>query len=156
MDKNKSSIWKLEIIWWLFTLIAWIVVLLPIFSRVENYPFYIYNSIYIILAISYTRYIFLFKYTPFARSLVFKIIVLATAVPVAVLLIDGISEFQRLMDENGYEAFLGHLQPDSLSALGKYIRSQYFFFGVTSVICSVLFPIRMLISIWRVRNRDTV
>lgn len=156
MEQNKAGIWKLEIIWWIFTVVAVVVVLLPIFSRVPDYPFYISNIIFVVVAITYTRYIFLLKHTPIARSIVVKVIILATAVPVTVLLIDGVSEFQRLMDENGYEAFLGHLMPDSLSSLGKYIRSQFFFFGVTGVICSIILPIRMIISIWRVKNRNTV
>jgi len=121
VDQNKAAVWKLEIIWWIFTIVACVIVILPIFTKVPNYPFYLYNIIFVVVSITYTRYIFLLKHTPIARSLVFKIIILATAVPVTVLLIDGVSEFQRLMDENGYEAFLGHLTPESLSSIGRYI-----------------------------------
>ena len=156
MEDQQKGIWKLELIWWAFTAVTVLLVLLPIITRVPDYPFYFYNIIYIVLAITYTRYIFLLKHTPIAKSLIFKIIVLATAVPVAVLLVDGIAEFQMLVDEDGYVEFLGHLSPKSLTSLGKFIRSQFFFFGVTSVICSIVFPIRMLVSIWRVKNRGTV
>ena len=156
MEESKKSIWKLEALWWLFTAIVVVLVLLPIYTTVPDYPFYLYNTIFVVVAITYTRYIWMLKHTPIARSQVIKIIIIATALPVAVLLVDGLAEFQKVVDEEGYVAFLGHLTPESLTSLGKYIRSQYFFFGVTSVICAVIFPIRMIVSIWRVRNRDTV
>jgi hypothetical protein len=38
----------------------------------------------------------------------------------------------------------------------QYIRSEFLFFGVGSVIVSILLPFRMIISVWRTKNKGTV
>jgi hypothetical protein len=35
----------------------------------------------------------------------------------------------------------------------QYFKTEYLFFGVSSVISAILFPVRLLISFWRVYNK---
>ena len=85
-----------------------------------------------------------------------KVIFIFTSIPVTFLLIEGINSFQVYLDEVGINDFLGHLSNDQQQSLGTYIRTEMIFFGTSAVIGSILWPIRLIISIWRVRNRGTV
>ena len=146
----------LELVWWLVTGVVVMAVLLPIYQMVPDYPFWSYNILYIALLITYTRYMFLLRYTWFARLFWVKIIFIFTSVPVTFLLIEGINLFQVYLDEEGMYAFLNHLSLKEAETMSVYIRTQMIFFGTGTVIASIAWPIRLIISIWRVRNRGTV
>ena len=156
VESNKKERWKLEIIWWIFTLVATFAIMLPIFHMAPTFPFKTHNIVYILMTITFTRYIFLLRHTPFAWSIPFKIVFPCSALIVIILLGDGLMELQRYLDEEGFIDFLGHLPGDQAMNMVKYIRSEYFFFGVASVICCVILPIRMIVSIYRQKNKGTV
>jgi hypothetical protein len=69
---------------------------------------------------------------------------------------DGLMQLQNMLDEDGFLTFLSHLDGDTAQSMYRYIRSEYFFFGVTCVIGAILLPIRMIVSIWRQKNRGTI
>jgi hypothetical protein len=45
---------------------------------------------------------------------------------------------------------------DKRDSMIAYIRNQMFFFGMGSILSCVLLPFRLILSIWRGRNRGTV
>lgn len=148
--------WKIEIIWWIITAVILVVVMLPIYTKAPDFPFIPSNLLYIIVAITYTRYIFLLRYTPIAWSIPFKIIFPVSALLITFMFAGGLMELQRLLDEEGFLFFLGHLTGNEASSMAKYIHAEFFFFGVASVICSIILAFRMIISIYRQINKDTV
>lgn len=157
MDTTKLRLSGLmELIWWIMTALVVVVILFPVFENVPEYPFWTYNILYITLFITYTRYIFHLKHTWLARLFWLKIIFIFTSIPVTFLLIEGINSFQVYLDEVGINDFLGHLSNVQQQSLATYIRTEMIFFGTAAVIGSILWPIRLIISIWRVRNRGTV
>ncbi len=160
MDKisnlRNPQIWKIEIIWWIITAVIVVIFMLPIYRSTPQFPFKVNNIVYIALAITYTRYIFLLRHTPFAWSIPFKIVIPCTALMVIILMGDGLMELQNTLDEDGFLSFLSHLDGDTAQTMYRYIRSEYFFFGVTCVIGSILLPIRMIVSIWRQKNKGTI
>jgi len=145
-----------EAVWWFFTLVLALVVLFPIYREVPNYPFWWINIIAIVVFVTATRYIFLLKYTPIAHYQVMKGILVILAVPLIFNLVNNINFFQTYLDEQGILSVMGHLPPMRVDALEKYMRTQMILFGVGSVIASVVLPIRLIMSIWRVRNKGTV
>ncbi len=153
--KNKLL---LELIWWIFTVIVAVAVLYPIWSKVTVYPEYIniINAAYIIVAITLTRYIFLLKYTFIAQNQYLKAVLIIVSIPFIIYSIDGIFTFRTILDNDGFEAICKGVVDEQVVSLGMYYRNEYIFFGIASVIASVLFPIRMIVSIWRQRNRGTV
>jgi hypothetical protein len=153
---RNPQIWKIELIWWLITAVIVAIFMLPIYTTTPAFPLKGVNILYIALAVTYTRYIFLFRYTPFAWSIPFKIFFPCSALIILILMGDGLMELQNMLDEDGFLTFLSHLDGDTALTMFRYIRSEYFFFGVTCVICSILLPIRMLVSIWRQKNRGTI
>jgi len=70
------------------------------------------------------------------------------------LLLNGVGEFQAYSDEIGLQFIVSELPNVDQNSIIRYIKTEMLFFGVASVIVAVLFPIRLIVSIWRVRNRN--
>jgi len=63
MNKNNLSL-ILEVVWWIFTLLLVVGILFPIYSKANaTYPFYTSSILFIVVFVTFTRYIFLLKYT---------------------------------------------------------------------------------------------
>lgn len=146
----------LELIWWLFTTVLVIVVLLPVYTRVEAYPFYLTNVIYIVTFVTLTRYIFLLKYTFLAGRQALKVIFFFLCLPLLFYLGQELNYFQTFLDEEGVTAVVGNLDLPSQASLVRYIRNEMLLFGVGSMVAGVVFPLRLLVSVWRFRNRGEV
>lgn len=155
MNKNKLL---LELVWWIFTAIFTTMVLYPIWSKVTVYPERInyYNLAYIVIFITLTRYMFLMKYTFLANSQVAKAIMIIAVLPIIIFSIDGIFSFRQILDNDGYAAICQGVSDDQINAIGMYYRNEYLFFGVSAIITAIIFPFRMVVSIWRKINRGTV
>ncbi len=155
MNKNKLL---LELIWWIFTAIFTAMVLYPIWSKVTVYPERInyYNLAYIVIFITLTRYMFLMKYTFLANSQIAKAIMIIAVLPIIIFSIDGIFSFRQILDNDGYAAICQGVSDDQINAIGMYYRNEYLFFGVSAIITAIIFPFRMVVSIWRKINRGTV
>lgn len=148
---------QLEIFWWLFTASIAFLVVLPILLNVQGFPFLWSNIAFVVAFITLTRYIFLLKYTWLARRETFKIIIFFLCLPVLFFSIQEINLFQTYLDENGVEALVGQQFPyTKRTALGKYVHSEILLFGIGTVIAGVVFPFRLLISVWRGRNTNKV
>lgn len=157
MSNNKNILsLKLELLWWAFTLVLVAVIIIPIQNSVENYPFLFSNILFIIAFITLTRYVFLLRYTFLAHKEKLKIILFFASIPVIFFLINEVHFFQTFLDEKGLESFLGGLEINERNRMGGFIRKEMLFFGIGSVMTAILFPFRMLVSVWRVRNRGTV
>lgn len=147
MDKKIVT----EIFWWIVTGIITLAVLFPIISA-GRYEFTLPNAVLIAAFITITRYMFLLKNTFLSPLQWLKAAMILLAPIIAFLLINEINKFQTFLDEYGWEAVISNGAAVEKEGLSKYIYSEMLFFGVGSVIGSFLLPIRMVISIWRVRN----
>ena len=147
---------RLELLWWGFTIIAVVAVLLPIWLQTPSYPFYLPNAGYIIIFITFARYAFLLKHTFIARMLWPKLLVLAGSVIVVFILIMSLGDFSNYLEEKGLQTIVGHLPVSRQFSLMRYIQSEMIFFGIASVISAIVLPVRMLISIFRMYNHGTV
>ena len=154
-NKSKLSL-KLELIWWAFTAMLVIGILYPILSKLEGYPFLVTNIVFIIVFVTFTRYIFLLKYTFLAQRQTFKAVLIGLSLPVLFYLINELNFFQTFIGEEGMETFMPEMSYEERESLGAYIRNEMLLFGTGSVITAILLPLRMLRSIWRNHNRGTV
>lgn len=134
-----------------------LLIMLPIYSSINHsYPFYLPNMFFIVVFITLTRYIFLLKHTWFAYKEWVKVIFVFLPIPLLIYSTDALYDFQRFLDEDGTAAILGELNADGQYKMAKYIRYQKLFFGTGAILVEILFPFRMLVSLWRRRNRGTV
>ena len=153
---NVGSKLSLELMMWIFTAILVVLVILPIYLNIESYPFYFSNILFIVVFVTFARYIFLLKHTVVAHSLIFKIVMMVAAIPIIMYLLDCVSSFQGFADDIGLEKLVPELSLDRQEAITKYVKTEMIFFGVGAVIVAVMFPFRMLVSIWRGINKNTV
>lgn len=156
MNREQSLHFRLELIWWIFTLILVAGILYPIFKEVDNYPFLVTNIIFIIVFVTFTRYIFLLKHTFIAKQQLLKIGIVMVSIPVIFMLINQVNLFQTFLDENGIEGLVGDLPYRKRENIAKFVRAEMLFFGVGSVISAFIFPIRLVVSVWRTKNKGTV
>jgi len=128
----------------------------PIVTNLSSYPFLISNVIFIIVFITLTRYVFFLKHTFLARAQVIKVIIVLISVPIIFMLIEGLSNFQNFLDEEGLDKFLLLMNINQQQGMINYIKSEMIFFGVGAIIVSILFPFRMTLSVWRNRNTNKI
>ncbi|MBX2815897.1 MAG: hypothetical protein KTR24_07865 [Saprospiraceae bacterium] len=153
MQKQKLAF---EIIWILLAAVAVVLVLLPIRSHVPDYPFEISNAIFIFTFITVARILFTLKYSVWGRIQWLKAVLVFLCIPLVFNLVNSFNSFLAYMDDYTLSSFLDHLDKSKELQLEKYIRSEMIFFATGSIISSILLPFRLIISLWRQRNRGTV
>jgi flagellar biosynthesis/type III secretory pathway M-ring protein FliF/YscJ len=147
---------KVEILWWVFTAVLTIVVFVPIWLKVPHYPFFYQNTILIVAFVTFSRYIFLLPTTLISRQKWIKAFIIACSVILFFVMTTALSDFHNFLEEQGLQTLVDHLHVREQNQIMQYMKSEMIFFGVGAIIAGVILPFRMLISIWRVRNRGTI
>ena len=152
--KSKLS---LELIWIVFTFVLVILVLLPIYNALGySFPFYTENIIFVVAAVTFLRYIFLLRFHWLADTTYPKVVIIFLAIPVIMYLVDNLYDFQAFLDEEGIYSIMHHLDIESQRPIATYIRTEMLFFWTAATLSAILLPIRMMVSLWRQKNRGTV
>lgn len=147
---------RLELIWWVFTAIVVVGVMIPIFQKTDHYPFTTHNIIFIVVFITLSRYIFLLKHTWLAQKQKLKLGIILVSLPLIFMLINALNSFQSFADDIGLDTIFNSISPTQQATIINFVKSEMTFFGVGAIIAMIVFPFRMLLSIWRIRNRGTV
>ena len=152
-----SKKFQVELLSWLITLLLVVLILLPVYQGYgEKYPFYKFNVLFIILFITLSRYIFLLRHAPFSHSKWIKGILFFLCIPLLFYMTEGLYDFQRYLDEIGLQELSANSISEEAQNIAKYTRYQYIFFAAGTLITLVLFPLRMVVSVWRQFNKGTV
>lgn len=156
MKNNTTNLQiRLEIIWWLITIVAVVAVLFPIYNVKADYPFYFSNTLFVVAAITFARYIFLLKHTFLAKRQWLKVFIAVACIPIFLYLLKEFNFFQKIAGDIGLEEMFAHLSLEGQLTFAKYTRTEMLFFGTASVITAALMPLRMVVSFWRTHNRGT-
>lgn len=143
----------IEVYFWLVVLLLIILLMAPIYLKTGLlYPFYIPNIVAIFIFLTFTRLIFLFKLTPYARLKWFRMVMIFLPIPLLMYHIDSFFAFREFIEEEGVITFFKGSSDMSDYQFGKFIRNQYMFFLVAAIITMILMPVRMMISFWRTTN----
>jgi hypothetical protein len=149
------ALWKVELLAWLIVLILCLLVLGPVYLRTGiHYQFYIENGISMLVFLTFTRLLFLLSFTPYARNKAFKFVFIFLPIPLIMFLVDNLYDFQRFLDEEGTIAFFKGGFEMSDYNFGKFIKYQYLFFTTGAIVASLLMPVRMIVSFWRLYNTE--
>lgn len=146
----------LELTWWVITLVLVLAVLAPIDKAMYVWPFRTTNIVFIVALVTFARHIFLLQHTFLANNQVLKIAMMLLMFPATFMLIDSVNGFMTHIEDNSWDQMTGHLPAVEKLATEKYIWNEMLFFGVGSILSAPIFAIRMMLSIWRTRNRGTV
>jgi len=151
-----SKKWTIELVWWLATAVIAALIILPILQAGIEYPWLIYNIIYIIGALTVVRWMFTLHHHPLARSKPFKIIVILVMPILFFPTLEGIHDFLEYCDQEGLQQIMPHLAPESQTKYMAYIRIEYVFFAVTCFLGVFALIIKMIRSLWRQSKYDTI
>jgi hypothetical protein len=138
---------QLEIIWWTITAIVIVLVMFPIWSEVgTDFRYHNSNIMAVFIFMVYSRLLFVLRHTYIAKNSLMKIIFVIMSIPLFIYFMDRINGDTSLLTQYS----------DRVANLTKYIRYEYLFFAVAALITVAMMPFRMILSLWRTRNRGTV
>lgn len=152
----KASRWKwlAEIVFWTLSVVIAILIMKPVHDYFgTGFKYYTSNYAFIILFFTYTRYLFLLKFTPFSHNVWVKVFLVFASIPLMLWLIDDTYDFRRMLDEEGLEPLVRSASLDTRLSLAKYAKYEFVFFSTSAILTIIMVPIRMIVSIWRVRNK---
>ncbi|MBK8954821.1 MAG: hypothetical protein IPM34_04595 [Saprospiraceae bacterium] len=152
----KNKILKVEFLWLTGSCVAAFLFLTPLLIFKINYPFWISNLCFIIGAITCIRWIFLWKYTPYAWNIPVKISLMGLLAIGFVLGFDRFQHFKVLINDIGIQEIVSNLALHEQDKLSRFIRSEMVFWAV-AFFCSTLVLIpKIFWSIWKQINRNEV
>jgi hypothetical protein len=156
MSEVRKQKIKAEITWWLLTAAVTILVLSPIWLKVTAYPFYWQNILFIVIFITFARYILLFRLSLIAHTKWLKVFIILSSVLFVFVLMTAMQDFRNYMDERGLQTLVDDLNVYQQTRIIRYIKQEMIFFGVGSIITCILLPMRMIVSLWRMKNSGRV
>ena len=149
MTNNTEKHWVAEILWWIITLIICSLVLLPISVHEVPFQFIGFNVLYVIVGMTWCRYLLFFNSHPLAYSRIFKILLIFVAPLFFFPMLEGIHAFLEFNDREGLQSILSHLSFKKQVWLMRYIRSEYLFFSFMSFLGSFALIIKMIRAFWK-------
>ena len=153
MLKEKLTV---ELLWWVFTFVVVSIIMLPIWTEAPGFPFSFQNILLIVFFITFTRYIFFLPLTLIARAKWIKVGIILSAVLFLFVTATAMIDFRNFMDERGLQTLVENLDVQLQTRRINYIKHEMIFFGMGSLITGVMLPMRMIRSLWRMRNKGTV
>lgn len=137
-----------ELFWWAFTLVLAGLMLLPIYTQTPDFPFFVANAVYIIVAITLTRYFFFLKISWLRDRLLVQGVLSLLLIPLIFWMVQYFNSFIRFFDAYGPDVLVKDLSKDTASIMKGYIQAEYRFFGVWAIVTALLTPARMLYNVW--------
>ena len=156
MDAQRKLSIQMELLFWLITLIVVFGFIYPFHRFTPDFMFTPMIIVFIAAFITFTRYIFLLKFTFLAYRKWWKAGMIILMIPLVFHLISQLNTFQTYVDEEGLDQFFRGLPLVQRIDLTKYIRAITVFFGTGSIIASIMLALRLIISIWRNINKNAV
>jgi hypothetical protein len=144
--------WKVEIVWWIFTGLALWALTYPITRDVYEYAFIGRQLWLILIAITFVRFILMFKISPYKQSYIAMALISIGAIAACIYSIRNLSLFQNHIDEQGLNVFTQHLPDPKGTALGKYLVSLFLTTATISMVTSALMPFQMVRYLWKKYN----
>ena len=144
----------LEGIWWLITAIIVSLVMYPIWSNFPEFKFNVVNIVNITAFVTFTRYIFLLKYTFIAKMEKVKIGFVLFTLMIVIAITTQIQSFNVWIDGGDPDVLLSSVGKSSArESLLNYIKSEFLFFVIAAIVAAIVLAGRLMVSVWSVRNR---
>jgi hypothetical protein len=129
------------------------IVLFPIVYSGVNFPFLWQNAVLVFAAVILFKHIFFLKHSWLDSFQKIKIALIPFSVAMIFVLMRMLNVFTRYIDEMPLAELMDHLSFEEQSALARYIKVEYVTSAVVTLTAAIIFPIRMLVSIWREVNQ---
>lgn len=159
LGKERLGKALMELLWWLVTAIITWVIVKPLWSGFVIHDFIYELILFVVVFITYSRYVFGLKYTFLAYFQPMKFALIFLTIPFGFYLIQlffGYKDFLEKQNEGMVEFdtyFREGLSFNEHYQLLEYLSSMYNFFALSAIIIVIIAPFRLLISYWRVYNK---
>ena len=148
---------QIELLSWLITAIITYLIVSPILSTFSQFDYLYSNIVFVVIFLTYSRYIFLLPHTFFSHWQTGKFLIIFASIPLVFYLVNALMAFEEFSNDEGLRLFEKYLNPntsyEAQQASLTYMRREMMFFGSSSIIVAVLLPFRFLLSFWRVYNQ---
>jgi hypothetical protein len=159
LQKQRWSKVAMEGIWWLLTAIVAFLVVQPLWVDFKRYDFIYELILYVIVFITFARYVFFLKYTFLAYFQKMKFLLIFASIPLIFYLVQEFFEFQDFLERQNsglqeaeiyFKDDMGFQDREDTLA---YLSKVYTFFAIAAIITVIITPFRLLKSYWRVYNK---
>lgn len=144
-----------ELLWFGFTLVVAAVVLLPVYTQLPDFPYFGANFLYVIVAITLSRYLFLLDISWLRDRLATQGAISLLLIPLIFGMVQYLNLFITYFDEQGPDILTQGMDREAAKTIMGYLHTEYRFFGVWAVMAAVITPFRLLYNVW-VRYRAGV
>ncbi|CAH0998760.1 hypothetical protein LEM8419_00108 [Neolewinella maritima] len=148
MPSKGTTTAAFELTWWAFTLVLAGLVLLPIHSAVPNFPFFLPNFIYVVTAVTVTRYLFLLQVSWLRDRFIVGALLALALIPLIFYMVQAFNGFVVYFDERGPDVLVQGLDNEVGTTIDRYMHAEYRFFGVWAVVASAMMPFRIIYNAW--------
>lgn len=145
-----------ELVWILAALATAWCLSLPMKMFEIDFSFELTHYYFISLGITFIRWLFLWKYTPYAWFIPVKLALLGLIFFCLVIGFDMFQQFKAYLHDTGLQQMVDHLPLHEQDRLMAYIRSDLIFWGTSFLITGVLMIPKIFWSIWKQINRKEV
>ncbi len=153
--KRTASVLTFEVAWWAFAIVLACLVLLPLYDSVPDFPFFLPNFIYVVVAITLTRYLFLLHVSWLRDRLFVQAAVAFALIPLIFYMVQAFNAFIIYFDEQGPDVLIQALEKPVGETIDRYMHAEYRFFGVWAIVAAAVTPFRLIYNAW-VRYRAGV
>ena len=127
--------------------------LFPVYTELFlNYPFYTYNILTFGFSSMAIYAMFFGKYSIFDNSRITLTIIICSVPIFLIVLTDIYFNLIEFNNTEGFQSLTSSLNAQKSKQLSNYIRSVSLFLSITSLIASIVLPIKLIRSIWRKTN----
>ena len=151
MIKNKLLF---EAIWWCITAVIVATVMFPIWKDFPAFPFKTTNILYVLAFVTFTRFAFFLKYTFLADAVYVKIGFVLLTLALIVWLVFSMQSFQVWREQGDLEKMLPGVSYEKRDAILSYLKSEFVFFSIGSIIAALFLSGRLFFSFRK--NRQSV
>ena len=71
-------------------------------------------------------------------------------------LIEFLNRYLAYIQDNTYDMYMNGTTNASMEKGFRFIYNEMMFFGTTAILVSIVFGVRLIVSLWRVRNTNRV
>jgi len=154
-ESNRSTPIFYELIWWAFTLVLSCLVLVPVYTQLPGFPYVTANFVYVVVAVTLTRYLFFLKISWLRDHLLIQGALSILLLPLIFWMVQYFNSFIRFFDEQGPDVLTKGMESGLASVMNSYLHAEFRFFAVWAIVAALIMPLRLLYNVW-VRYRAGV
>ena len=137
-----------ELLWWAFTLVLAGLVLLPVYTTLPEFPYFTANFVYVVVAITLTRYLFFLNISWLRDRFVLQAALCLALFPLVFWMGQYFNYFITFFDEQGPDVLTRNLDRDTAGVIDDYLHAEYRLFGTWAIVAAAVTPPRMLYNVW--------